>query len=436
MTDRVTGWRPRLRREAASLVSADTWRHTLHLVAAVPWAAATAVLTVVGLALSAALLPVVLSGVPVFLVYAAALRCCASLETRWYRLVLGERVTVFLRPPPGAGWARQARNLVLDSALWRVLAHHLLRLPLALTTGLLTVIAWGGGCWLLIAAAHPPAWPFADTALPDGGPGHALLHGSLRPVTAVLLVSGGLALLLAAPTVVRTLTLVHVALARALLGRASARQLRARIREVERRRADALRAAEAERRRIERDLHDGAQQRLIHLVLTLGMARHRFADDPDGTLPLLAAAQQQARQAIAELRDLTRGLHPPVLADRGLDAALSALAARSPVPVTIDVRLDRRPPRLIESIAYFMASEALSNVAKHARASHARVEVSARPDALLVRVTDDGVGGATMARGSGLAGLADRAHGVDGDLTVQSPPGGPTVLDMELPCAW
>jgi signal transduction histidine kinase len=221
-----------------------------------------------------------------------------------------------------------------------------------------------------------------------------------------------------------------------MLGWASARQLRARLREVEQRRADVVRAAEAERRRIERDLHDGAQQRLIHLVLTLGMVRHQFADDPAGALPLLETAQEQARQAIVELRDLTRGLHPPVLADRGLDAALSALAARSPVPVTIDVRLDRRPPRLIESVAYFMVSEALSNVAKHARASHARVGLSATRDALLVQVTDDGVGGATLTRGSGLAGLADRAHGVDGDLTVHSPPGGPTVLEMELPCAW
>ncbi|MGX7675381.1 sensor histidine kinase [Plantactinospora sp. DSM 117369] len=436
MTEQVTTWRPRLRRELTSLISTDTWRRTLHLVVVTPWAVAMAVLTVVGLAFSMALLPVLLSGVPIFLGYATLLRWCARLEARWCRLVLGERVPVALQAPPGVSWAKRAGNLLLDPTLWRVLAYQLLRLPLALSTALLTVITWGGGGWLLIAATYPPAWPFADTPLPDGSLGHALLYGPLRPVTAALLVTGGLALLIAAPTVVRILTLVHLSLAKALLGWASTRQLRAQVIEVERRRSEVIRAAEAERQRIERDLHDGAQQRLIHLVMTLGMVRHQFADDPAGAAPLLATAHQEAKQAIVELRDLTRGLHPPVLVDRGLDAALSALAARSPVPVSIEVRLDRRPPRLIESIAYFMVAEALSNTAKHARASRAQVELSARHDALLIRITDDGIGGAEMSSGSGLAGLADRARGVDGDLTVHSPPGGPTVLTVELPCEW
>ncbi|MEU8329945.1 sensor domain-containing protein [Micromonospora sp. NPDC048839] len=436
MIEQATAWRSRLGREARALVSTDIWRRTLHLLVVTPWAVAMTVLSVLGLMLSAALLPVLLLGVPTFLGYGTALRRCARLETRWCHLVLGERVPMALRAPAGTGWAQRAGHLVLDPTLWRVAAYHLLRLPLALGTALLTLIAWGGGAWLLVAATHPPAWPFADTPLPRGSTAHALLHGPLRPVTAALLVTGGVALLIAAPTVVRALTLVHVAFAKAMLGWASTRQLRARVQEVERRRAEVVRAAEAERRRIERDLHDGAQQRLIHLVLTLGMVRHQFADDPVRAAPLLATAHQEAKQAIIELRDLTRGLHPPVLADRGLDAALSALAARSPVPVTIDVRLDRRPPRLIESIAYFMVAEALSNTAKHAQATRAQIHLAARRDALLIRVTDDGVGGADTSSGSGLAGLAERAHGVDGDLTVHSPAGGPTVLTMELPCGW
>ncbi|MEU8219419.1 sensor domain-containing protein [Micromonospora taraxaci] len=436
MIEQATTWRSRLRREASALISTDTWRRTLHLLVVTPWAVVLTVLSVLGLVLSAALLPVLLLGVPTFLGYGTALRWCARLEAHWCRLVLGQRVPVALHAPVGAGWAQRAGNLVLDPTLWRVVAYHLLRLPLALSTALLTVIAWGGGVWLLIAATHPPAWPFADTPLPRDSAAHALLHGPLRPVTAALLVAGGLALLIAAPTVVRVLTLVHVTLAKTLLGWVSTGQLRARLLEVEHRRAEVVRAAEAERRRIERDLHDGAQQRLIHLVMILGMVRHQFADDPVRAAPLLATAHQEAKQAIAELRDLTRGLHPPVLADRGLDAALSALAARSPVPVTIDARLAHRPPRLIESIAYFMVSEALTNTAKHARATRAQVHLSAHRDALLVRVTDDGVGGADLSSGSGLAGLAERAHGVDGDLTVHSPPGGPTVLTMELPCGW
>ncbi|MEQ4300217.1 sensor domain-containing protein [Plantactinospora sp. B6F1] len=318
MTAQVTTWRRRLRRELGSLISTDTWRRTLHLVVVTPWAVAMTVLTVVGFVLSTALLPVLLLGVPIFLGYATLVRWCAQLEAYWCRLALGERVPVALQPPLGVSWAKRAGNLLLDPSLWRVLAYFLLRLPLALTTALLTAIAWGGGGWLLIAATHPPAWPFADTPLPEDSLGHALLHGPLRPVTAALLVTGGLALLLAAPTVVRVLTWVHISLAKTLLGWASTRQLRARVTQLERRRAEVIRAAEAERRRIERDLHDGAQQRLIHLVMTLGMVRHQFADDPAGAAPLLATAHQEAKRAIVELRELTRGLHPPVLADRGL----------------------------------------------------------------------------------------------------------------------
>jgi len=435
MTERETEWWPRSARTVvAALVSAHTWRRTLHLVVVTPWAVGVALVTVLGLVASALLLPVVLLGVPVFLGYGAILRFAAGTEAQWYRIVLAERVRVALRPPRGTGWAQRARYLALDPTLWRVVTYNLLRLPLAVAATLLTVASWGGGGWLLVAAPHPPAWPFVETPLATDSLGHALLHGALRPLTAVLLVVGGLALLLVAPVVVRVLALLHVSLARTLLGWVSPRQLRARIGEVERRREESIRAAEAERRRIERDLHDGAQQRLIHLAMTLGMVRHQFAADPVGAAPLLAAAHDEAKQAIGELRELTRGLHPPVLADRGLDAALSALAARAPVPVRLDVGLDHRPPKLVESIAYFMVAEALANVAKHAQASQAQVELAVRRGVLRIRVTDDGVGGAVTSGGTGLAGLADRARSIDGELLVQSPPGGPTVISMELPC--
>jgi signal transduction histidine kinase len=414
----------------------DTLRRLVHLVVVTPWAVVLAVISVAGLALSAALLPIVLLGVPTFLGYATVLRWCATAEAHWYRLVLGDPVRVGLQPPPGSGWARQARHLALDSTLWRTVAYHLLRLPLALVCAMLAMITCGGGIWLLIAAPYPPAWPFIESPLPGQSLRYALLHGSLRPVTGVSLALSGVALLLAAPTVLRVLTLLHTSLARTMLGSVSNRQLRARLVETERRRREVVDAAEAERQRIERDLHDGAQQRLIHLAMTLGMVRHQFADDPVRAAPLLASAHEEAKQAINELRDLTRGLHPPVLADRGLDAALSALAARSPVPVVLDVRLDRRPPRVIESIAYFMVSETLSNVAKHADASQVRLELSVHGGTLRVRIADDGVGGACATPGSGLAGLADRARGVDGQLSVHSPPGGPTVISVELPCGW
>jgi signal transduction histidine kinase len=196
----------------------------------------------------------------------------------------------------------------------------------------------------------------------------------------------------------------------------------------------AVDVAAAERRRIERDLHDGAQQRLVALAMDLGMAREKFAGDPQAARTLLDEAHDEAKRALAELRNLARGIHPAVLTDRGLDAAVSALAARSPVPVEVDIDLHDRPPGAIESTAYFVVAEALANVAKHAAATHAQVRITKEGGRLVVEVRDDGVGGADPAGGSGLTGLADRVASIDGRLTVASPQGGPTVVRTELPC--
>jgi len=200
-------------------------------------------------------------------------------------------------------------------------------------------------------------------------------------------------------------------------------------------RARIVAASDEVRRRIERDLHDGAQQQLVAMQMTLGRLRSRMkaADDPE-SIALIDEARREARQAIGELRDLTRGLHPPVLTDRGLDAALSAIAARSPIPVAVDVAVSPRPSITVEAIAYFVVAEALTNVAKHAQATRATVTIRRVADRLLVIVGDDGRGGADPALGSGLAGLADRVSGVDGTLRVNSPIGGPTVVEVELPC--
>jgi signal transduction histidine kinase len=172
----------------------------------------------------------------------------------------------------------------------------------------------------------------------------------------------------------------------------------------------------------------------VALAMLLGRAKRKYDSDPEATRALLEEAHRGAKEAIVELRELTRGLSPPVLADRGLDAALSALAARSQVPVSIDFAMERRPGRTAESIAYFMIAESLTNIVKHARASRAWVVVRRAGALLRVEVGDDGVGGAALAGGTGLAGLADRAAGVDGTLTVTSPAGGPTTVSLELPC--
>jgi signal transduction histidine kinase len=243
----------------------------------------------------------------------------------------------------------------------------------------------------------------------------------------------------ATPNVVRLLSSVDAALARSLLGSYGSDELVERVGELEQSRRRVVDAAEAERRRIERDLHDGAQQRLVALAMTLGRAKARLGDDGDPVVRrLVEEAHAEAKLAITELRVLTRGLHPPVLSDRGLDAALSALAARSPVPVDVEVDAGLRPTPTVEAMAYFVVAEALTNVAKHSGARRASVvvrRVDAAGATLRVVVRDDGMGGAHARTGSGIAGIEDRIAGVDGRLTLDSPAGGPTVLTVELPCA-
>jgi signal transduction histidine kinase len=193
-------------------------------------------------------------------------------------------------------------------------------------------------------------------------------------------------------------------------------------------------SVEAERRRMERDLHDGAQQRLVSLAMTLGRAKNRLGKRDPAVLTLIEEAHAEAMLAIAEIRDLTRGLHPPVLTDRGLDAAISAVAARAPVPVRVRVDVDPRPSLTIEAITYFVVTEALTNIAKHADAAEATIDIKREGDVILIEICDNGCGGARFETGSGLRGLSDRVAGVDGWLQVYSPLGGPTVLTAEVPC--
>ncbi|MEV6970321.1 histidine kinase [Hamadaea sp. NPDC051192] len=319
-------------------------------------------------------------------------------------------------PSPRSG---PARLPWLDPVAWREFAYAIFLvtvLPaLYLLTSMSVLLAL---LWIvapLLADEQPVSLGFSEVGSAADAVPYTVAGVILLPVTAYLF------LILADG---------HVALAQALLGGDPRDQLV----EIARSRSRLADAFEAERRRIERDLHDGAQQRLIGLTLQLGLARHDLpADSAAGRA--VAAAHEQAKQLMVELRDLIQGIRPQILTDRGLPAALRELADRSPIGVRVSAAVPDRLPAQVETTAYFVAAEALANVAKHSSATRASVEATVRNGLLTIVVTDDGSGGADPAGGSGLTGLADRVGAIDGTTLLSSPPGGPTVLKAEIPCA-
>jgi signal transduction histidine kinase len=293
-------------------------------------------------------------------------------------------------------------------------------------TATLPIAFWAAGFALVLL-------PVYGTRLPGG---HAIswLHW---PVGLELLAGfgAGLVALLIARLLTAAFASGHVEIARALLAPSESDVLRARVATLQTSRTRVVQAADDERRRIERDLHDGAQQHLVALAMNLGRAKEKLDTDPESARILVEQAHQEAKDSITALRNVVRGVHPAVLTDRGLDAALSALAARSPVPVRLDVDVAERPSPTAEAVAYFVVSEALTNVARHAQASRVDVHVERDRERLLVAVKDDGRGGAAPSPGSGLAGLRDRLAAVDGSFLVTSAPGTGTTITAVIPCA-
>jgi signal transduction histidine kinase len=410
-----------------AIVSARTWLAVIHLLSGWVIGLAVGIVIAVGVPLGLAMLVIALSGI--VLLWTLLLLCdqFAWAERRRFAVLLDAHIP---EPPadrrPGSLWRRFWRRFGAPDT-WRHFLYALLRFPLSTAEATIVLVTWSIGFAMVALPAYdwmlPRGSTLWDTAVP--APHNAAV------VAAVAI--GGLILLLAAAQVTRGLAIADVAVARLLLGSRDRAALQARIGELERSRARVVDSAEAERRRIERDLHDGAQQRLVALAMELGRAKARFADDPEAARAIVDQAHAEAKEALVELRNLVRGVHPPVLTDRGLDAALSGLAALCPVPVAMNVNVPHRPPASIEAIAYFVVAEALTNVAKHARAGSAQVLVERHGDTLRIVIRDDGAGGADPS-GQGLSGLADRVVGVDGRLSVDSPPGRGTVIGVELPC--
>jgi signal transduction histidine kinase len=349
--------------------------------------------------------------------------------------------TAVAPPPPPArrrgrlGWLAAGLG---DGPGWRAVAYQLLKLPLAFLEAY-AVFWWVGGLanltypfWWGLFRNHPPGVTLDPVPAATPFPGLGLQVATYPGTFAALAV--GLAMVLAAPWVTRAVVAVDRRLLVALLGPG---RLARRVRDLEHTRALAVDDAAAQLRRVERDLHDGAQIRLATLAMHLGLARETLAGpggaaDVGRARELVDAAHRDAKQALGELRDLARGIHPPVL-DSGLDDALATLAATSAIPVELACDLPERPAPAIETIAYFCAAELLANAAKHSHASRVTVRADGRQGTLVLEVGDDGVGGADPGRGSGLAGLAQRVSTVDGRLRIASPRGGPTLVSVQLP---
>ncbi|MEN3122657.1 sensor histidine kinase [Janibacter sp. LM] len=321
------------------------------------------------------------------------------------------------------------RRLFLDVHSWRSTAYLALHSLWGFVTGWLTLAVLTQALLVLLL-------PLFAGSIPDRG---FLVFGLVRvdgTIATASVWTGALVTLILMPLVAHLLTSVDVMLARWLLGRDERRvveHLAARVDTLTDSRREAVDSVEAERRRIERDLHDGPQQRMVSIAMTLGMAKEAIHRDPDAAAELVDEAHRSAKEAIVEMRHVARGIVPPILADRGLEAALPALAARSAVPTSVDVRDVGRLDPTTEAIAYFVVSEALTNIAKHSGAAHAEVDVTTNDGHLVAVVTDDGRGGADPSLGTGLTGLRQRLTAVDGTLDVSSPSGGPTRLTATLP---
>jgi len=351
--------------------------------------------------------------------------------------LLGERIA---GPAPirgGRGPVSWLGATLRDGPGWRAAGYLVVQVPLAVLGCYAVVIWWAAGLanmtyplWWAGFRNHPPSVQLSPVPVltPFG-----VLHVATIAGTFAAFAAGGL-MVAVAPWLTRAVVRADLWLMRGLIGPG---RLERRVADLERARALAVDDAATMLRRLERDLHDGAQIRLATLAMNLGMAMDRLAAEDDQPAlaevrDLVGAAHQSAKDAMTELRDLARGIHPPVL-DNGLPDALATLAAASPVPVRLTTSIAHRPSQAIETIAYFCAAELLANAVKHSAASSITLTVTGQAELLRLRVTDDGRGGADPAAGSGLAGLAQRARTVDGRLEVTSPPGGPTQVTVELP---
>ncbi|NJP49217.1 sensor histidine kinase [Streptomyces sp. SBST2-5] len=425
------GGRHRLPAALRAPVERRTWRELGYVLLSLPISVLLFSYAITMVSLGAGLL-VTFLGVPVLAAGLAGCRGLGAMERARARglldLEVGEPEPLRMKRQGLMAWI----GAVLKSgASWRALLYAVLHMPWAIFAFTVAAVVWSMG-WTLLTY---PLWFWVFPLY--AGQGGIQLYGDDQhtvyldnpfEITVTALV--GLLITMAVPWIVRALTTVDRVMVYGLLGPS---RLATRVVELESDRGVVVDTAAADLRRIERDLHDGAQARLVNLAMDLGLAKEKLREDPQTAARMVDEAHGEVKTALQELRDLARGIHPAVLTDRGLDAALSSVASRCKVPVQVEVDLPERPAPAIEGIAYFTVSELLQNISKHSGATAASVEVWRAGNRLMLQVVDNGVGGADPARGSGLAGLAERLDAVDGVLVIDSPAGGPTRVTAELP---
>ncbi len=416
-----------------------TWSELLFLVAGMPIAFIG--LAFVGITMAAGVvLAITFIGIALIGVAVRGARGIGGMQRKLAGALLDETIdepTPFSPRPGYLGWLQSALR---DRTGWKAMAYLALKVPLALVAFLTAFSLW----WDAFRCLTYPVWGLGHhDGLAEWGAVRVLFQpaylspGSSGPFVALATVITGAIFFFVAPWPVRFFDYLDRLLMRTLLAPDA---MTVRVRNLEQARAQTVDASAATLRRIERDLHDGTQAQLVALAMRLGMAKEKLSDpdhlDIDQVRDLVSSAHKGAKEAIVELRDLARGIHPPAL-DVGLEGALATLAARSTVPTELTVTIDERPSPAIEAIAYFCVAELMANVAQHAFASRASVSCAQQGRWLRLVVRDDGVGGAqavtTGSSSSGLSGLAERVRTVDGNLDVTSPPRGPTVVTIDLP---
>ncbi len=354
-------------------------------------------------------------------------RAWADRHRRRAGLLLG--VPVPARPAPPPDGPRAWRRVLTDQAARRDLLWPMVHVATALPFGLAALMCLGNiftGLWAMALwwALPPEAIPKLAGDVPVNGWAIALTAAPAQIIVLTAAVWWG------APLLARA----HARICLRMLSPSAAQRLTRRVEVLTRTRAEALDAHAAELRRIERDLHDGVQARLVASAMRLGLAHELLAEAPEDVTRLVREAHEGIEQAMTELRNVIRTAYPPILADRGLDGALTALAAGCGVPARVDLGDLGEVPAAVEAVAYFVVAEALTNAAKHSRATRAEIRARRTSTGLSLQITDDGIGGANEALGTGITGIRRRVLALDGDVVLTSPPGGPTTIAMEVPC--